>query len=196
MPAEDCPRFQLRGPAGIVQDGKVEPWFVRWLDSTEDLRLGYKWTVAGAAEFVSGQGTPVAEVKVFAGRSNNTVSIEITGLPAGCPSTAAETFAIDPPPVAEKLAEFTGALTRIPKSHLEWMLKAMRNNPGSQIFVVVSGGASNPTRSLRSKRSVLERDLFSEFEVTPSVTIVEHLGRSDDKVVIWLVPPGAAPPNH
>ncbi len=190
-----CPGFHLRGPNGIPANGQIILFFVRWNDGTGDIKPVYKWNVAGSGEFVGGQGTPVAEVKVFAG-SNFTVSVEIAGLPAGCRNTAAETGVIDLGPVASKLEEYTGPLTRIPKSQMEGILKTLKENPGSQLFVVLSGGNQDPQRTISRKRKVLEKDLLSKFETSPPVTIIEQLQGKEDKLSIWLVPPGAAPPPY
>lgn len=188
-----CPGFHLRGPKGIPANGQVIPYFVRWNDGTGYIKPVYKWNVVGSGELVGGQGTAEAEIKVFVG-NNFTVFVEIAGLPVGCPNTASETGVIDPPPVASKLGEYSGSLTRMPKDQMEGILKALKEYPGSQLFVVLSGGNPDPQRAIKSKRKVLERDIFSQFEAAPPVTIIEQLQGKEDKLSIWLVPPGATPP--
>lgn len=187
-----CPRFQLHGPSGIVADGRIVPYYVRWTDGTGDLKPVYKWRIFGAAELVGGQGTMIAEVKVSA-PGNNTVSVEIGGMPEGCENTASETLGIDLGPEAIKLDEYTGPLTRITKRQVGGVLRALKENPGSHLFVALSGGKQDPKGSISRKRKILDRDLLSDKD-TSSVTIVEHLGRTDDKLSIWIVPPGAPLP--
>lgn len=178
----------------MVRDGTIVRWFVKWGDGNSQLRPDYQWSVAGAAELTAGQGTPTAEVKVSA-RGNNTVFIRITGLPPQCPNTASETLAIDLGPTASKLEEFTGPLARIPKTHIDQLLKALNENPGSHLYVFVSGKTGQTISSIKRKRNVVTRDLVLAFRGDAPVTIVENMRRRDDKLVIWLVPAGAPLPQ-
>ncbi len=84
-----CPKIAVIGPSGITPPGDVMTFQadVRGSAST----FTYRWTVStGTIE--SGQGTP--EIAVRTDRSmtggNVTASVDVSGFPADCPSTASE----------------------------------------------------------------------------------------------------------
>jgi hypothetical protein len=92
----DCPQIRVSGPAGVPGSvGEEMPFVVSIAHEPAGRALEFVWT-ASSGKIVRGQGTRDAVVTGWK-ELGLTVTVEIKGLSAGCPTSAAETMSYDPP---------------------------------------------------------------------------------------------------
>jgi hypothetical protein len=128
-----CPVIFIRGPMELIKPGEIANYSVEAKDEKDLNGLQYNWSVSDGS-IVYGQGTTAVSVRQPNG--NLTVTVEINGLPPGCPKMLSETiacalpqpqailmdeYAVPPPDkdlptpqqnVMRKWANFEGALLR------------------------------------------------------------------------------------
>ncbi|MDQ3800355.1 MAG: hypothetical protein M3384_12965 [Acidobacteriota bacterium] len=90
-----CPEISVIGPSGIAAPTSGEPvTYTAKVENAENFQLEYLWEIS-AGEIISGQGTPSIELRARQDDpSNITVTVEIKGLPEGCPNVFSETQAV------------------------------------------------------------------------------------------------------
>ncbi len=188
-----CPTVKV---IGSVVGGRHIPRPGDLLSFTADVNglpepkdLVYKWTI-GSGVLLAGQGTPRIEVLMPDGNSI-TAAVEVEGLPSGCPNSDSETVAWDPAPAAAKLDEFSGPLKKVPPERFANIVKAVTDCPSCKFYIFIPG-ANHRERSAR--REVLAERLSIRRHDGPRITYVD-VPDTDDRVTVWLVPPGAAPPS-
>lgn len=191
---EACPQIIIEAPMGIGQPGEPQPYSVRFVPSENLPTLSYLWSVTthrGEVGMVRGQGTP----KIFVPWSDEvvTVVVKVIGLRSPCPDNASATAVYDPPPVAEKVEEFVGSLSKISGNRFDNIIQTARQNPHAQLYIMLSGTRGNAARSIKAKRLTLTSRILSKLH-DHRVTFVES-DRRDDRVVVWLVPAGADLPR-
>ncbi|CAN5501256.1 hypothetical protein BH10ACI3_BH10ACI3_29740 [soil metagenome] len=118
-----------------------------------------------------------------------TATVDIAGLPTGCPNILSETSCGDTKPESAKLVEVTGPLSKTKIKLINEALETNRPNRHIQMFVVVS---TNRKSVLLQKFQALN----TLFKDDPSrVTFVISKSRKD-RIVIWAVPLGADYPTN
>lgn len=189
-----CPQIYVDGPTGIGQPGEPLTYSVRMVPSNNLPVLSYLWSVTtskGEVGMVRGQGTQTIHVPWNG--DDVSVTLKVIGLPVRCPDSASASFVYDEQPVAEKLDEFVGSLSKAPARRFETIVQAARRDPHAQLYLVVSGKRGSVARSIRSKRDTLTARIVSKLR-DHRVTFVDT-ARDDDRVFVWLVPPGAELPK-
>lgn len=180
----DCPAISVTGPAGIVQPGEEVSFIVNTDQASKKYDLRYHWSTS-IGEIVSGQGTSSFRVK-WPGGGTLTATVEIKGLPAGCPTTASETgaFTICHTPI---LVDEFG---RLPKKDIEARLtkfySELSNNQNSQGYIINYG----------TDTEIAAREKFRHFDRS-RITLVRGGPHESGKVYtkLWRVPPGADNPT-
>jgi hypothetical protein len=89
-----CPQITLVGPAGETRPGDTVTFTVDVKDADVS-KYKFKWYVT-FGKILSGNDSPHIEVATerIHDRQNLTATVEIEGLPAGCPNTASETAGV------------------------------------------------------------------------------------------------------
>lgn len=191
----NCPSISVTGPAGIVQPGEIGRYTAHTSEKGQNLNFKYFWSTS-AGEIVSGQGTKNIEVK-FPSNSGITVTIEVTGLPKGCPATASEIAIWDPALSPVKLAQFRGPSFTEDKRLSEDIAQAVKDYRDNQLYIIVGYKQNTDEESVRTReRRVTEFVLNSTPEINydrSRITVVRYAG-SVDVIEIWRVPPGAENP--
>jgi len=195
-PETDCPKLSVVGPPGIVLPGERAGYTAVVDTKGKKLDLRYKWSAVTQggqpAAIVSGQGTAAVEILLSSDLQSLTVSVEVDGFPTGCPNKATELIIIDPPPQALKLDEFNLPLFKVTQDRFAKAAAAIKEQPSAQLYEVISS-KNNSAKTFISRGRELMRRLGRLPQHYP-VTMIRGAGRID-KIVIWLVPPGAEPPN-
>lgn len=185
----ECPEVFIVGPAGIVQPGQTAVYTASVKTRGKAIAIGYVWS-ASHGKVVKGQGTTAVEVMHDQPELESlTVTLEVTGLPSGCPNTASESSTWDPPPQAEKLDQFTWPLDLTADARLGKIREALDYNSNSQLYVFTP---SDPAM-LKTLRQIVFNALSHGYD-PPRITFVENSPKNG-LIQFWLVPPGATPPS-
>lgn len=187
-----CPAVTIEGPKGNVAPGETIRYSARV--DTKDLAgmPQFKWTINPAAVF-AGQGGPEIEFERQA-MNRLTVTLEVVGLPGHCPRHATANAAWAPTPVARRLDQFAGPLTKIPDQRLNRIVNALRYQATSQLFVVLeyNDHAAEPAAK---QKGHLVADLLAKSGLD-SKRVSYAIGKTTrDSVQFWLVPAGAEYPK-
>ena len=187
-----CPTISVFGPVGVVDAGKVATYTARIDQKGKQLELQYKWTV-NPGKIINGQGTTAIEV-IQTENVTFTATIEVSGLPSECANTVSETSIVDLIPQAVKLDELSGPLTQFSDNPFNRIVQRAKADPTAKLYIIMSGSKRNRQLSIRKKRSIILDRIVRKFgEDTTRVTFVDS-NKTDDRVVIWLVPAGADRP--
>ena len=185
--ADSCPTISVDGPSHVVKPGEIATYTVRVDKRGLNIAPVYKWSVS-AGSIVSGQGTERIDVR-SPSKWNTTVTVEVEGVPVGCPNIDSWTGEGDFGPKAKKIGEFTGSLSH---ANFSGVIDAAERDPSSQLYIIVSGASRNRTQSITNKRRAITSGM-SRLDKDGRITFVEST-RKDDRTAVWLVPPGATPP--
>jgi len=182
----DCPKISVSGPAGIPSPGDTITFTAAVDTNRKDLKFDYLWSTE-AGEIVSGQGTSVISVKVSGGTLAATV--EIKGLPEGCPNKWSEHMIADPLPQAKLLETFRGRILPKDKTKFERFVLALHREESARGFIILSGETGKIRKNIKTIMGFMNRI----YDV-PRIVFVH--GPPDIEVTeTWLVPNGADEPN-
>lgn len=183
----------MSGPPGIVDAGRTISFTVQVENSIEKTVLQYSWE-ASTGKIVEGQGT--ATIQVLARyREHVAATVTIKGLPVGCPNNASVAYFVDIVPAAIKADELIGPLDEIASERFEKIINTGHLRPDAQLYVIISGTQQKTLASIRRKRDIIIDQILRKLgEDATRVTFIDS-STNDDRVVIWLVPPGATPPS-
>ena len=189
----NCPTITVTGPAGIVAPGDMATFVVSVdVPEAEKAKLVYLWS-SDTGEIASGQWTASIAVRRQKGQSL-VATVEVAGLPAGCPNTASELMTqCDGLPIPEKIGEFDGASFKGDPSDLNSIVREMNDNPTNQLFIFFGYQKEPQTEpeSLREQR-VLSY-LSGAIGGRERITTVKYFD-GVQLVQFWRVPPGASNP--
>jgi hypothetical protein len=167
---------------GIVAPGEIARYEIQ-VDGAPNTSLVYEWSVS-AGTIKKGQGSDAIEI-IQPDRCV-TVSVKVGGLPGECPDLFSEMSCGHPPPMAEKVIDQPGILN---KSGTRAIHAAIEKNQqaGMQLYIIVYAATEKTvTQRIDAFKKLLVRDLArTTFLMSKS---------KDERVVIWAVPLGAAPP--
>jgi len=189
-PPEKCPSVSVTGPAGIVNVGELATYTVT-VSNVEQYSLDYFWSTT-AGRIKDGQGTN--SIKVIQPNADLTVTVDIRGLPDGCPTSASEMQACGlraPDPI--KFYElqpnkiFGGAAAK-------QVAAEMLENPNNQLYILAGDvGRKNSLAFQQKQRTII--DLLSARGVTPDRITMAPVYSDVELFQFWRVPPGANNPT-
>jgi len=188
-PARNCPAIIVTGPSGWVNVGELAPYSVT-VSNADQYSLQYVWSVS-AGRIKDGQGT--SSIRVIQPNSAFTATVEIIGLPDGCPAIASEHLTWDPAPVPVKIYDLQpnesfdkAAATRISEVILEIA--------GSQLYILAGDvGGKNASSFQRKQRTIV--DMLSKLGITRDRITIAPVHSEVELFQFWRVPPGASNPR-
>lgn len=201
-----CPTVSIIGPASIVNPGETG-MFTAIINKEQRDQYIYSWTITGAT-IIEEKGKDVIDLgKAFESVGKTQIrfrippemagestmgTVEVKGLPEGCPNTASESFIFCPVPVAE-INEFSISPTQIDKAKLAGLAEELENNPSAQIYIVERFEKKILPQTVKRKRQKTI-DYLKESGMDPSRFTLIY-GYADITLTqIILVPSGAMPP--
>lgn len=186
-----CPEIEVSGPSGIIEPGGTGT-FTATVDISGSENLIYNWTTS-IGEIVEGQGTNTITVKIPKNGSENlTATVEIKGLPEGCPKAASESVGCGlRPPHSEKIDEFGKATNGNVKMRFDNFMVNLQNDPTAQGYILNYGSAKEISKRDRQIRNAIA---FRNFDAQ-RITVVNGGGEGEVKTQFWIVPAGATPPT-
>ncbi len=187
----ECPSITVTGPAGITQQGEKFR-FSGAVEGNLPRNVAFEWAVSGG-KIVDGQGT--LNIKVDADWKDGasvTATLEVIGLPEGCPTSDSETAGATGGLEAVFIEEFG----KRPKADIEARLRKffveLANNPNSQGYIVNYGA----DKEIRSREQLIVKYVaFRRFDRS-RITIVRGGTHASGTVYtkLYRVPPGAENP--
>lgn len=180
----ECPKINLTGPSAITRPGDTSTYMVQVDTDGKALPLEYLWSVS-AGEITSGQGTDTISLKVPGG--SITATVEIRGLPEGCPKVASETGYWDPPPKSELIESFRGPITAQDKAVIEKINEAFQQDPNARYVFFL---ANKNARQLNANKAAIFKYLRTR-DIGPPRIIYVDLPANSEVTQFWRVPAGA-----
>lgn len=187
----DCPAISVTGPAGIVQPGEEASFIADTDEASKKYDLKYQWSTS-IGEIVSGQGTSSIRVK-WPGGDTLTATVEIKGLPDGCPVTASESVVWCAPPVPVLVDEFGKVSKNDIDERFRRFYAELSNNSGSQGYIINYG----TDKEIAARERVIVNSISFRNCDRSRLTLVRGGMHESGKVYtkFWRVPPGADNPT-
>lgn len=186
----NCPAISVDGPAALVNVGELATYTATVGDGVKQYSVEYFWTTS-AGRIKDGQGT--ASIRVIQPNVLLTVTVEVRGLPAGCPASASEGGIYDPPPRAEKFYEF-GDGESIRKLDVGLIRRTLSENPNSQLYILAGDVGGANTDEFRNKESAV-LSMLVQGGVTLDRISMASVYSDVEMFQFWHVPPGAENPR-
>lgn len=180
-----CPVVAVSGPAGLVSPGEIARYSIR-VDPIDSQQLAFNWSLSHGI-IRSGQGTQ--EIEVVQPELCVTATVEVSGLPENCPTIISESSCGHPRPVAEKLVEISGAPSAKDIGRIRKALGQHGKKSYDQFYFIVSG---TNRKNSREKKIATLKGLFKD---RPDRATYILSDKTDDKISMWAVPPGADSPE-
>jgi len=187
-----CPTVQVTGPAGI--HGPGEP-----VKFTADVKgaglreVEHKWKVS-QGKIVDGQGTN-AITMVYDRDANGTsitATVEVSGLPEGCPNGASEIITYCIPLVPILVAEGSIAVTSIDKVRLDKLAAELADRPDSQGYLIEYFPPKTSQQAVDAKIQLVIRHLKKSVDEARITIVTEFYEKPFTRY--YIVPPGAENP--
>jgi hypothetical protein len=183
----DCPEIDLSGPSSLPNPGDPVTFTVQVDTRGKDLKLEYVWSIS-VGEIVSGQGTSEILVKRRNSNDNVTTTVEIRGLPVGCPNTQLGTMGCDSlVPEPQLIETFRGPITAKDKVRFEKFLIALSNDPSARAVFFMGG----PVARIKANRRMIMRFLPLHGPLRGSRIMFVDTRSQFERTELWIVPAGA-----
>ncbi len=185
-----CPNISVTGPPGPVVPGDIATYRVQ-VENSSNFQLQYRWSVSHGT-IVSGQGKATVDIR----QPNElvTVTVDMDGLPAGCPKTASETMIFDPGPQIVSLGVFRPSDGEFGRTRIQRISTSVTESPGAQLYILsghVGGKAS--AKTIAKENEII--GLLEAAGLDRSQIALVGVNSDAEYIQFWLVPPGATPPR-
>jgi hypothetical protein len=184
---ENCPTIHVSGPAGIPKPGELIPYIVQLTGNVPE-NVGFRWSVS-SGKVIEGQGTD--KVKIDADWMSGvsvTATVEVLGLPAGCPNTSSETMAvaIDPGPI------YVGSISEAHayRGRINELIGVLEKYPNSQGYIFIGSASSDRYKQVEQ----LIRATASQTDFDQSRLTINREVTSKELIELWVIRPGVANP--
>ncbi|MDI1242322.1 MAG: hypothetical protein PSX80_10415, partial [bacterium] len=184
---EPCPTIIVSGPAGIPDEGALIHFHVQ-LEGKTPSGLRFRWSVS-TGKIVEGQGTDKAKFDVnWPTGANVTATVEVLGLPNGCPTTASESMgvAIDPGPIYVGSSGEPRAYTGL----VNELIEELEKYPNSQGYIFIGTASSHRYKQIEQ----LIRAKASQTGFDQSRLTINRETTSKELIELWVIRPGVANP--
>jgi hypothetical protein len=189
----NCPTISVIPPAGRVQPGE-KFLFTGMVEGDTPKNVAFQWEVSGG-KIVEGQGTLKisALAEWSAGGATIAATLNVLGLPEGCPRSASDTGAviIDPGPIL--IDEFGRLANDAIRTRLDKFFAELGNNPNNQGYIILYG----TEKEMAARERLITNGInFRNFDRS-RITIVRGGTHESGRVYtkLYRVPPGADNPT-
>ena len=185
-----CPTITVIGPNAPATPGDTTTFRVE----TAPTGLRYKWSVTNGT-IREGQGTPVITVEIDKTMGVNAIAtVEVLGLPPGCPATASEITPIAEI-IGEPVDEFSPGrmINDEVRTRFDNFFADLSNNPGHQGLIVLYLPESEK-RDIRNRhiRLILDHIKWRKFDLSRIWFSFDTF--FEPRATLWRIPPGADVP--
>ena len=184
-----CPNLSILGPSVPPKLGETGTFTLHPEGAGKDLKLDYAWAIS-SGEITSGQGTSILTVR-YSDRNPVTATVQVKGLPDGCPNSWSENtgcdLGSDPP---ELLGSFPGPLTAKEKARLITIYERLEADPNARGVIFLAG----TVRQIKANKQMIMKFVIKFYKDPARVTFVD-LDAENEMTEFWLVPSGADEPE-
>src|SRR4030095_4490900 len=166
-PTANCPTLSVTGPAGLVDVGELASYTAA-VSNAERYSIEYVWSVS-AGRIKDGQGTN--SIRVIQPSTRLTATVEVKGLPAGCPSTAGNVSISDPPPEPMKIFELQPNKI-LDRTAAMQVATALLENPSNQLYILAGDVGRQNSPSFQRKQKTIVGLLLKQSITPDRITIV------------------------
>jgi hypothetical protein len=181
--ASSCPRVTVTG--GSRETLQFEAIVT---GESPGQNFSYHWSIYNG-QITEGQGTPAIKVKTDS--DSLTVRVELKGLPAACGSVDASMsllHLVGYVPESRLFDEFGSISFQKVKPHLDKLAYHLQNSPGSTAAIV-------STRKWALSKKAVDY-LSSKHDIASGrILFVDKQSKGPMLIKLYIVPPGAVPPN-
>ncbi len=159
-------------------------------------KVTYKWKVS-AGTIVAGQDTNSITVDITGlGGQTFTATVEVSGLPGGCPMAASCSTGVCGLQSARKVAEYAGANASDEEGPLGEFAAALLEDPTAVGYILSYAGrrareGEAQRRGERAKNYLVKERGFEEARIV----VVDGGYREERTVELFIVPSGSTPPS-
>jgi hypothetical protein len=192
----NCPSLTVTGPAGITAPGGSMTFVANVSGGSQDQQITYNWTVS-AGTISSGQGTPSITVQAPSDGSvsNITATVEIGGLDpsCNCPKNASETAGVAPPVTPKEVDTFGSLKADDVKARIQnFYTSQLANDPNAQGYIIIYG---TPKAVAAERAKITKAITFLKYDPSRFTFVDGGNTKGATEVHLWIVPPGATPPQ-
>jgi len=193
MPSADCPKIEVRGPAGPLDRWEPIKFAV---DVKGRIRgeIKYRWLVS-KGQIIDGQGTPEITVVDPDGADSLTATVDLLGVPDGCTQTASETTGPREtvPPVL--IDEVELSITKVSDQTLRAAAEEQRSNPNQNLYIIAYTDKDISQFDVRKAVKKVADFFIKEMKLNADDFEIETVGSEANCVKIYRLPPGAERPK-
>jgi hypothetical protein len=190
-----CPGIDVTGGDEIVQSREPQTFTVK-IEKFDLTKLSFKWTTSNG-DIIEGQGTQSIKVSEGDNGKNTTVTVEIEGLPAGCPNSDSETGATICYGRPILFDEFSILPSRIEKSKLDNLVEEVGERPDSRIYIVEYFKRGTQQKVIDRKiQKITDYLVYEKLIAKDRFTILTADSEwGQHRTKFWIVPPGTSVPQ-
>jgi hypothetical protein len=192
-PRPICPNVVMSCP-DVQQAGSPITFTASISGGTPGVTPVYNWRIS-AGTILSGQGSPTITVDTAGlGGQPITATVDVAGYNLECRASCQS--AVPAPPNPTKADEFGEISRDDEKARLDQFAIELQNSPGAQGYVISYGGARSRYGSGRQRADRARDYLVTTRGIDASRIITVDGGTRDAaSTQLWIVPPGATPPQ-
>jgi hypothetical protein len=187
-----CPTISVTCPDSLDFE-KPGTWTANISGLDASIKPVYKWTVFGGT-IIEGQGT--ASVKIKPSSSALTVTVEVEGLESKCSNRAACSIIIESPQPGRLFDSYGDLRFKDEKARLLNFAIELRNQPGSQGYVIAYARRDDSAGSANSRAERAKLYLVNEQGIDGGrIVMVDGGTRKERTVELYITPQGGVPPT-
>jgi hypothetical protein len=197
LPRDDCPTVLVSCPDEVARPEKSLTFRAEVRGPNSNAKLKYYWTVS-AGTISKGQDTSSITVETEGlNRDPITATVEVSGLPAGCPGKASCTTTVARLTGCSRPFDQYGDINSEDETaRLDNFAIQLQEEIAARGFVITYGGRTSFEGQARERARLAKDYLTREYNfVDERIVTIDGGYREDATVELWIVPREATPPT-
>jgi len=157
-----CPKIDVSG-GGITNPGEPTT-FTANVEGYDLSKLSFKWTIS-TGEILQGQDTPTITVLQKEDNENLTATVEIKGLPEGCPATASETGAVCRCVKAILFDEYGKIFFSNEKAKLDNVAAQLLEDKNSSVYFIIYLTNKQKPAGIKTRQANIQKYLMETHKI-------------------------------
>jgi len=189
-----CPTIRVSCPAEIKDDEPIT-FTASVTGGNPNVVPVYDWTVS-TGRIIEGQGSSSIKVDIRGlGGHDFTGTVSIFGFESACAMTASCSFIQESLPACRLFDSYGSRPARIEAARLNAFAVQLREQPGTQGFVLAYGGRRGYAREAQKLATDSQEYLVRTLGIEPGRIVAVDGGVKENLIVdLWIVPTGSVRP--
>lgn len=185
-----CPEIRIY-PDGFYFDKSRPVTFKADMGSMEN--ISYQWSVS-AGEVVSEKDRSEVTLDMSNAASDNvTVIVKVKGLPLPCKTSAYTTIKVGPHPyLFDRTESFNYSEL---SARTDNLMLTLNNDPTLRAYIICYSARTGPSAGINYGLTGIRRSILFRKYPTERIILINAGSRDLARVEMWLLPPGAEPPQ-